>query len=242
MRLAATLLFFIFGAVVGLGQAGAQQVSDGRRTIGVISTIGETFTLQKIGLMVTGNDTKQFGIEAWAIDDLVVGKVASLVSKRFAVQKIGGTSGAFADLEQAGFNPFRDLNAEFQSRVRKIGARQTCDFYVVITKAATPFGTTHQALSGLGLVENSGLFGSFYLHALSAITVFDGRTFERLGEKRASIGQANFLATIKGPHREVDASAWPTGQLSQNQGLRSATWKLLEQSLAVTLPELIQTN
>lgn len=233
-RMVVTFLFFIIGTTAGINQAAAQQAVDGRRTVGVISSVGETFTLQKIGLMVFGNEKAETAIDAWAIDENVVAKISTLLGKRFSVKKINYLRGTFRDVEEA---------AQFRDRVRSIVATQKCDLYVVVSRAASRFGDTNQVVEGLGLVENSGLFGTVNLYALSVISVFDGRTFEVLREKRSSIGQNTFMATIQGPHRDVGASAWPkSGQVSHNGALRSATWSLVEQSLVMTIPELLQTD
>lgn len=100
-RVALTFFFLILGATVSFCQAAAQQ-----RTVGVISTIGETFTLQKVGIMVFGNESNDAAIDSWGIDDLVSKKVAALLSGRFAVKKINTSKGAFAYLERPGFDPF----------------------------------------------------------------------------------------------------------------------------------------
>jgi hypothetical protein len=236
-RTALTFFFFCLSTTVSFCQASAQQ-----RTVGVISTIGETFTVQKIGIMVFGNETNDTAIDSWAIDDLISNKVAALLSGRFEVRKISTRKGIFAELERPGFDPFRDREGEFRALVQKIAANQGCDLIVVIRKAESRYGTTNQTVVGLGMVTPSNLMGSHHLHALSAISVFDGRTFQVLREQRASIGQATLFAEIIGPHREVAASDWPTGPVAQNQAIRSATWQLLEQSLAATLPEMFGTN
>lgn len=233
-RLVVAFLVLIIGTAAGVSQATAQQTADGRRTIGVISSIGETFTLQKIGLTVFGNEKAATAIDAWAIDDNVVGKIGTLLGKRFSVKKINHPKGMFGEVEEA---------AQFRDRVRSVAATQKCDLYLVVSRAASRFGTSNQVLEGLGLVENSGLFGTVNLHALSVISVLDGRTFEVLREKRATIGQNTFMADIQGPHQDVGASAWPqSGNVTQNAPLRSATWSLVEQSLVVTIPELLQTD
>jgi hypothetical protein len=236
-RVALTFFFLILGATVSFCQAAAQQ-----RTVGVISTIGETFTLQKVGIMVFGNESNDAAIDSWGIDDLVSKKVAALLSGRFAVKKINTSKGAFAYLERPGFDPFRDRDGEFRALVQKIATSQGCDLVVVIRKAESRYGTTNQTVSGLGMATPSNLMGSHHLYALSAISVFDGRTFEVLREQRASIGQNTLFAEIIGPHREVAASDWPTGPVAQNQPIRSATWQLLDQSLAATIPALFETN
>jgi hypothetical protein len=233
-RTIVALLFLVTGTFAGIGETTAQQAADGRRTVGIISSIGETFTLQRIGLMVFGNEKAATPIDGWAIDENVAGKIGTLLGKRFLVKKINFPRGTFSEVEEA---------AQLRDRVRNIAAAQKCDLYLVVSRAASRFGTSNQVVEGLGLVENSGLFGTVNLHALSVISILDGRTFEVLREMRSTIGQSTFMADIQGPHQDVGASAWPkSGNVTHNGPLRTATWSLVEQSLAMTIPELLQTN
>ena len=135
------------------------------------------------------------------------------------------------------------MEEKFSTTVRKIASTQKCDLYLVVGKADSPYGDTNQMLSGLGIVELSGFGTSVYLYALSYMTIYDGRTFAVLREQRTSVGQSTFMATIKGPHREVDESWWPgSGQVAQNERIKAATRSLVEQSIAMTLPKLVQTD
>jgi hypothetical protein len=65
------------------------------------------------------------------------------------------------------------------------------------------------------------------------------KTFALLTRKFASLGQPNFLATIQGPHREVDKSFRPDSlDVAQNAKLRDAIRELVGQTMDATLPEL----
>jgi hypothetical protein len=237
-RIATTLLLLFVGSGAGIAQSPTPQ---GRKSIGVISAIGDTFAVQKIGLMVFGNELKKAAIDAWEIDDRVAEKINTLLSKRYDVRKVSYAKGAFAAFDGSSTNPFGNAEEELRATVRKIAATQKCDLYLVVTKAGSTFGDTNQIVSGLGILESSGLFGSIDLFALSVMTIYDGRTLAVLREKRTSVGQSTFMATIKGPHREVNQSWWPV-QVAQNERLRNATWALVEQSITMTLPELIQPD
>jgi hypothetical protein len=237
---AAPILAVFAFVVAGLGEARAQEA--GRRTVCVVSAIGETFTLKKVGIMVFGNEQTELPIDAWGIDDQVVAKINMLLGSHFTVRKIAYPRGAFAALQNTSvFKLFSDGTADFRDIVRKVVARQTCDLDLVVSNTVSPFGSTNQTILGLGMVESGA--GEVFLHALTVVTVFDGRTFEILRDERTSIGQNTFLATIKGPHREVPSSAWPTSRdLSENEPLHRATWALVEQSLAMTVPGLFKAD
>jgi hypothetical protein len=95
-------------------------------------------------------------------------------------------------------------------------------------------------VSGLGIVQGSGVFTNQWIHALFQMRLYNGRTLELLGWKRARLGDTAFMAAIHGPHRQVDASLWPeTGRLESSMRLRAAVRELVEQALTATLPEVL---
>lgn len=235
------LLALLAGSACAVAQPAAPKKGAGLKTVGVISAIGGKFAVQKVGITAFGNELKEASIDSWGIDDLVAAKVNQLLSKRFVVRKIAYPKGAFASFENpAGL--FRDREAELREIVRKIAASQKCDVYVVVTKGGSPFSSTNQFLTGVGIVEAGGALYSdnIYLFALSVVGVYDGQTFELVKRQSASIGQTTFMAIIKGPHRKLDQSWWPASpQAVQNEKLKSATRALVEQSLAMTVPDLL---
>lgn len=236
-------LLVLIGSAVAIAQPPpGPKKADTRKSVGVISAIGSTFAIQKVGITVFGNELKQVPIDSWGIDDAVAARVAALLSRRYAAKRITYPKGAFTAYETPG-GLFRNLDEELRTVVRSIAAAQKFDLYVVVTRTMSPYGSGNQVVSGLGIVEGGGLATSVHLHALSAIRVYDGQTFAVTAEGRASIGQSTFLATIKGPHRQVDQSWWPSSpQAVHNEKLKDATRALVEQSLAVTLPDLLRVN
>ena len=72
------------GAPTAGGTAAAQR----GRCIGVIPHIGDRFVVQTIGVMVLGNDLKEFPIESWGLDDLLVARVRAAAGPHFAVRRM----------------------------------------------------------------------------------------------------------------------------------------------------------
>ena len=232
------------GSVSGELLTGNLEPGAGRKSVGVISALGDKFALQKVGITVFGNDYADIPIEAWKIDDLVAAKVGAHLSKRFEVRRITYPKDTFTAYEKPG-GLFRDHKAELRKIMQDITASQKCDLYVLVMKGGSMVGNTNQSVSGLGILQaGSGLFlPNVRIHALSTIRVFDGRTFEILAEKRGTMGQQTFMAVIQGPHREVDMAWWPASpQGAQNPKMKDAIVALLDQSLAMTLPELLPVN
>lgn len=237
-RIVIAALLLCGSVATALGTAEAQEAGSGKRSLCVIFAIGEKFVLKKIGFTVFGNEENELPMGAWRLDDLVIDKVNALLGNRYAVWRIDYPKGALSEPRDAGFRLFAD-STQFRDRVRKVVAGQQCDLYLVVTNSLSKFGTTNQVITGIGLVEIGGGLGTTHLYALTNVTIFDGHTLEIVRDEPTSIGQATFLATIVGPHREVPGSAWPKSKdLSQNEPLRRATWALVEQSLDRTVPAL----
>jgi hypothetical protein len=207
---------------------------------GVVSRLGEKFTVRKIGYTVFGNEENEVPIESWRIDDLIVAKISGLLNKRAVARRISYPKDAFASLDAPKL--FRMPEADLGEILRTITAGTRCARYIVVTPITVNYGTTNQTLSGLGIVSSKAPFftGDLYnLYMFAWLRVYDGETFTVLTRKMASLGQPNFLATIGGPHREVDRSFWPESlDVAQNAKLRDAIRELVGQTMDTTLPEL----
>jgi hypothetical protein len=55
--------------------------TDNGKCIGLVSAIGDTFSLQKIGITVFGNELNTVPIDSWQIDNLVISKISAFLSK-----------------------------------------------------------------------------------------------------------------------------------------------------------------
>jgi hypothetical protein len=225
--------------------AAKQAPAQNGNCVGVVSQLGDKFTVKKVGYTVFENEENKVPVESWHIDDLVAAKISGLLGKRTAVLRIPYKKDAFASLDTPKL--FRDLDAEFGEIVRTITAGTRCARYVVVTGGASSFGSSNQSLVGLGIAAGKKPFFTgalYYIHTLFVVRVYDGETFTQLTRKAASIGQPTFLAMIHGPHREVDESFWPVSPdvAAQNVKLRDAIRELVAQSLDATLPELKLTE
>ena len=101
--------------------------------------------------------------------------------------------------------------------------------------------------AGFGIVSSKAPFftGDLYnLYLFAWLRVYDGENFAVLTRKVASLGKPTPLATIGGPHREVDKSFWPESSdgVVQNAKLRDTIRELVGQTMDATLPELKLTE
>lgn len=127
------------------------------KCIGVVSAIGDTFSLRKIGLTVFGNDLNKVPIESWQIDDLVVGKISAFLSKSWTVRRISYPQGAFASLE--GTHPlFYNYDEDLAGIVRGVSLSTPCDHYVVVVKSSSALNGSNQGVFGLGILETGAPF------------------------------------------------------------------------------------
>src|SRR5687767_13855280 len=116
-------------ALGGLSSEGSKAVAQAK-TVGVISAVGSTFALQKVGITVFGNELNEVPIASWRLDDAVASRVSAVLSKRFTVKRITVPQGAFAAYEKPA--PFSDSDATLQGIVRKLAGSANCDLYIVI--------------------------------------------------------------------------------------------------------------
>jgi hypothetical protein len=218
-----------------------------RKSVCVISAIGDTFSLQKIGVTVFGNALDKHPIDAWGIDGFVGTRISAQLGQRFDARRIDYPKGAFSPLERVR-SPFsgdyKDYRQEVRDILSSIVVGQRCDLCVVVTKSGSVFSNTNQAVSGLGILETgSPIITTVYLFALWEMRVYDGKTFAVLAHKRATGPDPVFLAVIRGPHRKVDTSWWPApARLAQNAKLKQATLELLEGSIEPVVAELFASQ
>jgi hypothetical protein len=226
----AVLLMFVGGCAGGFGAPSveASKAISQAKTVGVISAVGNTFALQKMGITVFGNELNEVAIGSWGIDDAVAGKVSALLSGRYAVRRISPPAGLDAD------------NAE--DMVRKIAASQKHDLYVVVARSTAPFGSSNQVVTGLGMIEAGGVINpdNVTLFAVTTVLVYDGRTFERLGWQRTGVEGISIGKTINAPTRSLDHTWWPaTPQAANNEKLKAATRALAVEGLSTTIPQIM---
>src|SRR4051794_30438796 len=70
------------------------------RCIGVLSQLGETFAVEKIGIMVFQNAFDDVPIDTWRIDDLVAARISSFIGPRATVRRLSLPRGAIAAIEK----------------------------------------------------------------------------------------------------------------------------------------------
>jgi hypothetical protein len=115
--------------------------------------------------------------------------------------------------------------------------------HVVVLKTSSRYGTSNQSLYGLGILEAAAPLHPWdhidYLHALYVIRIYDGQTFAKLGERRATFDEGHF-SDIQGPFRQVGNSSWPQPGKAPGAAVRDGLRSLVEKSLDVTMPQVLR--
>jgi hypothetical protein len=212
------------------------------KTVGIVSAVGDEFTLTKAGLTGFADDDQRFSIEPWGIDDLIVSRAGALLGTRFQVQPLTYRRASFAARERAA--PIAVMNVlredPVKELVRKEISPQGLDAYVVITKATSPYGSRGRTVAGVGIINHGAVFGSYaQLHALYLIRVIDGHEFKVIDKRSASPLDGAEMVRLAGPSRLIDPSLLPAANdPARNDNLKAAVTDLIERSLPATLRDL----
>ena len=213
------------------------------KTIGLISIIGDTFTVKNNGVTVFGNEAQEIAVPQWKVDDSVAAKVGSILKKNFRIKRIAVPAGAYKKYETS----LRGIDyRERQHRlVKDFAASQKCDYYLLVAPGGSVVGSTNQGVGGLGLLRWPNVFSAKeHVHALSELTAYDGQ-LNVIRSERGSIGEDTFFAAIKGPSlllEEPQLLPPDPKAAAKDPRAKTLTWTLLEKSLATTVPKLFAVD
>ena len=210
--------------------------------IGVISTIGDKFTVQKVGLTVFGNEFAEVPIEPWGLDDLVVARVRA-AAPGTAVRKIAYAKGAFEPYYHPPLKLFRNQDEDLSGIVRQVAGNAGCARYVVLTTYTGQLDGTNQGLPGIGVVNHgTSLLSYTFLFANISVRMFDGQTFAVGKNPYANLESvlthiAANLTKNETMHK-LDNSAFPASppEAVGSTTLRDGTRDLLAERLDKILP------
>lgn len=208
--------------------------------IGVISAIGDQFSVLHIGLTVLGNEYVKAPIDAWGIDDVVVARVRAAASGT-AVRKIAYARGAFGPYYNPEVKLFRNDRDDLTAIVRQIVGNANCERYVVATKVNVALDGTNQTIAGVGVYKNwTSPSGRGVVVAYFRLTVFDGRTFDIQQAPSRNFGDAiaSALAGKGDDIRILNDLEFPKTpeQAANNASLRDNTRNLVAAKLDKVLP------
>lgn len=212
--------------------------------IGVISAIGDQFSVQHVGLTMFGNEYMEAPIDAWGIDDLFAARVRA-AAPGMAVRKIAYASGAFRPYYHPEAKLFRNDRDDLTALVRQIAGTANCERYVVATKARVSVDGTNQSIEGLGVYKNwASPSGRGVVVAYFRISVFDGRTFDIHRAPTRSFGDvlASSFSNKNDNMQILNNLEFPKTpeQVTNSALLRDSTRSLLTAQLDKYLPAYIK--
>jgi hypothetical protein len=222
-------------------------VESGPCRLGVISVIGEHYSVQKFGLTIFENEASEVPID-WGLDDLVFARVRAATSNDPTVRRIPYPKGVFEPF----YNPktilIRDPGERLPVIVRSFTANANCDRYLVATTFKAELPNTHMTLNGIGTYNQGlgGLLRHSHLFANVAITLIDGRNYEEIKRPFVNFG-ANFAASMRlteDPLTKLDNSMFPDppAAASANAALRERTRALVAERLDRGLPGYLKED
>jgi len=178
------------------------------KTVGIVSAIGDQFTLAKAGLTGLDNSARRVSIASWGLDDLIVQRVGEALSVRFQVQPVTYPRAAFAAVQESVMTAVNLVRSDpFKKLVETEVLPRGLDAYIVIIGAKANFGGGNRKVEGVGLVTYSTVLESFSLiHALYEIRVVDGRTFDIIEKLAAGPSDSASSVRLAGPSLVTDAS------------------------------------
>ena len=226
------------------GAAGArdQQAAWPRGScIGVLSTIGHSFTVKTIGLMVFGNEEKQVAIDSWGIDNLVVNRIRAHIGSQVTTERIAYPKEALNSQGRRGL--FAEYEGPLKTHLQALAPSERCARYVVVARRDTDYTGTNQTIGGLGIVRHTSFIthATFPLYSIFTLTVFDGTNWTRLRSLPAvAADQGPYMGVVRGPHVGIETAGWPdpAESAARSARLRQATSELVSQTLDRTLPYL----
>jgi hypothetical protein len=220
--------------------------STGSKTIGLVSIIGETFTVKKIGIMVFGNEEKSFPIVGWKVDDRVAASVSLILKKNFKVKRIQLPAGAYAAFKNGDFL-FKSYDDELAKFVASHAASVPCDYYLVIGPNGDRVASSNQIVSGLGVLRLESIFGDKeFIHAYAGMQVYDSKFVPLRSEHSLTIDfNPLYNEILRGPNAEMkEGNRLPPDPkvAVADPRAQKIAWELLEKSLTMTLPKLFAAN
>jgi len=214
------------------------------KTIGIVSAMGDDFTLTRAGLTAPSEAERHLSVGPWGLDDLVAIRTGVLLGRRFQVEGLTYSRASFVAKEQPSAFAVSKLLRARENRVgdlfRTQVAPQGLDVYVVVTNATSSYGSRSRTVSGIGIIDRVAVFGSTgQLYALYTITVIDGHTFKVIVKETAAPLESDELFRLRGPSREIGADLLSAAQNpAGSDELKAAVVDLIDRGLAKTLQEL----
>jgi hypothetical protein len=214
--------------------------------LGVISALGDRFSVQKFGLTIFETEESEVPIDGWGLDDLPIARVRAATGADPSVRRIAYPKGAFEPYYNPKSRFLPDPNEGLPTIVRNITSNANCERYLVITKYDGMVPGTKLEIKGIGMYSQG--IGSFarhsHLFANVAMSMYDGATYEKISRSPAAFGAsfAGGLGLTEDPLTKPDHSLFPDPPeaASNSATLKERTRALVSARLDRMIPGYLQ--
>jgi hypothetical protein len=213
-----------------------------RKSMAVLSALGDRVQSLHVGLMVFQNDFGGRTVDC-NVDGAIAERVAQILGTRFEMRQVAYAPPPLAEaaLDVWSTDSIPDLSKALRATVKPGAA----DLLLVVTprKRVDPLQNSKAVSQGLGVYTVQNMFrgrhfGHVYL--ICAMTLFDGHTLQKIDEDRCQ--NDSFFGGVQVPHRKIDESIYKTRleDLSPDQlaRLRAEVMPMLDETVKLTLAEL----
>jgi hypothetical protein len=215
--------------------------------LGVISAVGDRFAVQKFGLTVFETEESEVPID-WGLDDLILARVRAATGADPTVHRIAYPKDVFEPFYHPTSRFLPDPREGLPAIVRSITPNANCERYLIVTRLKGQLPGTNLMLDGIG-TYNRGL-GSIIRHsqlfANIAVSVLDGRTYERITRPFANFGArlAEGLRLTEDPLTKLDNSFFPepAAAAASSTTLRERTRALVTARVDQMLPNYLKED
>ena len=214
--------------------------------LGVISALGDRFSVQKFGLTIFENEENDAPMKGWGLDDLPFARVRAATGADPSVRRIAYPKGAFEPYYNPKSRFLPDPSEGLPAIVGGITANANCERYLVITKYNGVVPGTKMEIKGIGAYSQGiGSFARHYhLFANVAVSMYDGATYEKISRSLAAFG-ASFAAGLgltEDPLTKLDDSLFPNPpeSASGSTALKERTRALVSARLDRMIPVYLQ--
>jgi hypothetical protein len=230
-------------------KSGAKQpaaVETGPCKLGVISALGDRFSVHKFGLTIFETEDSEVPIEGWGLDDLAVARVRAATGTDPSVRRINYAKGAFEPYYHPKSRFLPDPNEGLPAIVRNVTPNANCERYLVITRFKGTVSGTKMEINGIGVYSQGigSLARHSHLFANVAVAMFDGGTYERINPSLANIGSSLSRAfqLMEDPLTKLDHSLFPDPPESASTSgvLKERTRALISAQLDRVIPGRLQ--
>jgi hypothetical protein len=220
----------------------ARKATSGRqKTLVVISDIGETLNIRRVGGNFFEQGSKQLAIGTWKVDDRVAAQVTSLLKKRYKVKRVAAPPATFSRLPDP-TDSMADFDRSYKYVLQKIAGAEKADFYLAVTPGYSRFDNA-ELVSGLGIVQRDSLLSKGEtVHCLVLYRLYDAQF--NLVRSGGAMVKREFSDTVNGPNAPLSTTANAADlkrdllSLAKDPRAKDIALDLLDKDIAATVPTL----